>query len=213
MSPLRSLRRALALASLLALAACSPDGGATTAHPTVTTPTTIVAGGGAPRPSTPAPHGSHDAAHGGFVLMDAVHHVELVLDVEAGRHRLHVSDAARAPLPASTFDTVELTIGDERLVMTRTADDAAWQAAGAPAPRRRTDGPVLRDADVRRAVVTIPRQRLRRAVARARARFGAGAGVGAGDGATASSGPGHSARSLHAPHSPPVQIRSYSAWT
>lgn len=86
-------------------------------------------------PSQPAtPHGSHDPAHGGHVLMDATYHVELVLDPEAGRHRAYVSDGARAPLPASTFDKVELTVAGEALAMTRAADDSAWEVAGQPAP-------------------------------------------------------------------------------
>ena len=61
--------------------------------------------------SAPKTHGSHDPAHGGMVLMDGhEHHAELVLDPAGGAHRVYVSDGARNPLPASTFDEVTLTI-------------------------------------------------------------------------------------------------------
>jgi hypothetical protein len=85
-------------------------------------------------PMPPEPHGGHDASHGGMVLMDAEHHVELVLDPVAGAHRLYVSDGARAPLPASTFDAVTLTVAGEVLAMTRADDDRSWQVTGRPAP-------------------------------------------------------------------------------
>ncbi len=86
-------------------------------------------------PGEPAkPHGSHDAAHGGVVMMDAVYHVEIVLDPKAGKHRAYVSDGAREPLPASTFDEVKLTVAGEELTMTRAADDQSWAATGKPAP-------------------------------------------------------------------------------
>jgi hypothetical protein len=95
-------------------------------------------------PATGSPvvkdHGSHDPAHGGMVLMDGHdHHAELVLDPATGAHRVYVSDGARAVLPASTFDTVTLTITQpgaaaEQLAMTRAIDDSHWVAAGKPVP-------------------------------------------------------------------------------
>ncbi len=91
--------------------------------------------GPATTPAPPAkPHGGHDPAHGGLVLMDALHHIEIVLEPKTGAHRLYVTDGARDPLPASTFDAVTLTVAGEQLAMTRTADDAAWTATGKPAP-------------------------------------------------------------------------------
>ena len=89
----------------------------------------------APAPATPAtPHGNHEAAHGGVVMMDATYHVEIVLDPGAGKHRVYVSNGARDPLPASTFDSVTLTVAGEELAMSRAADDTTWQASGKPAP-------------------------------------------------------------------------------
>jgi hypothetical protein len=86
-------------------------------------------------PGKPAkPHGSHDPAHGGLVMMDATYHVEIVLDTKAGNHRVYVSDGARDVLPASTFDGVTLTVAGEELAMSRSADDAVWEATGKPAP-------------------------------------------------------------------------------
>lgn len=86
-------------------------------------------------PGAPAkPHGGHDPAHGGVVMMDASNHAEIVLDTETGKHRVYVSDGAREPLPASTYDAMTLTVAGEALTMTRSADDAYWEAAGRPAP-------------------------------------------------------------------------------
>lgn len=92
----------------------------------------------APTAGTPPAkdHGGHDPAHGGMVLMDGHdHHAELVLDPTTGAHRVYVSDGARAALPASTFDSVTLTVtaaagAPEQLVMTRAADDSHWMVAG-----------------------------------------------------------------------------------
>ncbi len=80
------------------------------------------------------PHGSHDAAHGGVVMMDAEHHVEIVLDATTGKHRAYVSDGARDQLPASTFDEVELTVAGEVLSMTREPGDQFWEVTGKPSP-------------------------------------------------------------------------------
>jgi hypothetical protein len=90
-----------------------------------------------------APHGGHDPAHGGLVLMDAHdHHAELVLDTKGGKHRVYISDGARAALPASTFDEVHLSVARpegaiEKLAITKAADDTHWQAAGTPVPATR----------------------------------------------------------------------------
>ena len=80
------------------------------------------------------PHGGHDPAHGGLVLMDAERHVEVVLDPTTGAHRVYVSDGARQPLAASTLDAVTLTVAGEQLAMTRAADDQSWEAKGRPTP-------------------------------------------------------------------------------
>ncbi len=113
----------VAVAAALALAACSKSDAEKPADKA---------------PSAPAPaqkpHGNHDAAHGGVVMMDAEYHVEIVLDTKAGKHRVYVSDGARDPLPASTFDEVKLTVAGEALAMTRAADDKSWEATGKPAP-------------------------------------------------------------------------------
>lgn len=129
MKSLRSLLFALLATS--AAAACTSPGHDEASGSHAHTPTTS-----APPAVTrqPKPHGSHDPAHGGLVMMDPTYHVEIVLDPKAGQHRVYVSDDMRAALPASTFDAVHLTVAGEQLAMTRSSDDTAWQAAGKPAP-------------------------------------------------------------------------------
>lgn len=91
--------------------------------------------GDAARSSAPAkPHGGHEPAHGGLVMMDAAYHVEIVLDTKAGKHRVYVSDGAREPLLASTFDEMKLTVAGEELALARAADDTFWEGTGKPAP-------------------------------------------------------------------------------
>lgn len=97
----------------------------------------------APATAKPAveEHGNHDPAHGGAVLMDSYdHHAEVVLDPAGESHRVYVSDNTRRALPASTFDTVTLTItrhdaSPEQLPMTRAADDSHWAAKGTAVPK------------------------------------------------------------------------------
>ena len=129
MKSLRSLLFALLAAG--AVAACTnpghDDAGGSHAHPPTATTT-------APVSPQPKAHGSHDPAHGGLVMMDAKYHVEIVLDPKAGQHRVYVSDDVRTVLPASTFDEVKLTVAGEKLAMSRSVDDTAWQAAGRAAP-------------------------------------------------------------------------------
>ena len=129
MKSLRSLLFTL-LAASAAVACTNPghdEASGTHSHtPTTSTPPPV-----SPQPK---PHGSHDPAHGGLVMMDAKYHVEIVLDPEAGRHRVYVSDDMRAVLPASTFDEMKLTVAGEELAMTRASDDSVWEAAGQPAP-------------------------------------------------------------------------------
>lgn len=120
----------VALAAGVALAACS-NGKAD--KPAGASPADHAAGNHA-HVGSAKPHGSHDPAHGGLVMMDAAYHVEIVLDTKAGKHRVYVSDGARDVLPASTFDSMTLTVADEKLAMSRAADDAYWQAVGKPAP-------------------------------------------------------------------------------
>jgi hypothetical protein len=124
---LPTIRTILFAVSALALAACgnSKHDGAHQQH--------------AEAPTPQKTHGGHDPSHGGLVLMDGHdHHAELVLDAAAGAHRLYVSDGARDALPASTFDTVILTVTPpggappEALAMTRAADDSHWVANGKP---------------------------------------------------------------------------------
>lgn len=131
----------IALVAAAALGACS-KGQAGSEGSTSAAPASQPSAGGASAQPVDKPHGSHDPAHGGLVLMDAHHHhVELALDAKSGKHRLYVSDDARAPLPASTFDEVRLSIqrdgaSPEVLAMARSADGAYWEAAGQPVPER-----------------------------------------------------------------------------
>ncbi|MBP6627835.1 MAG: hypothetical protein KA297_00300 [Kofleriaceae bacterium] len=123
-------RAVLAIAAASTIAACTStkhdEAASNHSHTTVVEPVEV---------SPPAkPHGSHDPAHGGLVLMDAQYHVEIVLDTKAGRHRVFVSDNVRAALPASTFNEITLTVAGEELAMTRLGDDSAWEATGKPAP-------------------------------------------------------------------------------
>lgn len=122
----------VALAAAVALAACSNSKADKTAGES---PTAHDHAAGDHAQGGPAkPHGGHDPAHGGLVMMDATYHVEIVLDTKDGKHRVFVSDGARDALPASTFDSVTLTVAGEKLAMTRAADDSVWEATGKPAP-------------------------------------------------------------------------------
>lgn len=86
-------------------------------------------------------HGDHAPTHGGMVLMDSYdHHAEVLLDPTGEHHRVYVSDNTRRALPASTFDTVTLTItrhdgSPEQLAMTRASDDSHWAAKGTAVPK------------------------------------------------------------------------------
>lgn len=84
----------------------------------------------------PGAHADHRARHGGMLLMDGDLHFEVVFD-PAGRHRVHFSDAVRAPLPASVAAEVTLTINrkgaaPEPLVLSRAEDGASWVSSGKP---------------------------------------------------------------------------------
>jgi hypothetical protein len=130
----------------ISVAACSKREQASAAPPPTAVAADAVAAAAdgmmAPSAKPSAPHGGHDPAHGGLVLMDAHdHHAELVLDTKGGKHRVFISDGARAPLPASTFDEVQLSIARpsgpvEKLAMTKAADDTYWQATGTPIPEQ-----------------------------------------------------------------------------
>ena len=132
MHPNRWRSALVALAVTVGLGACSKSDADSAAHDEKP-------GTHAHPPATPAapakPHGSHDPAHGGLVMMDSHdHHFEVVLDAKGGKHRFYLSDAAREPLPASTLDAVTLVVAGEELRMTRAADDRSWEAAGKPTP-------------------------------------------------------------------------------
>lgn len=84
----------------------------------------------------PGAHTDHAARHGGMLLMNGDLHFEVVFD-PAGRHRVHFSDAVRAPLPASVAAEVTLTINrkgavPEPLVLARAEDGASWVSSGKP---------------------------------------------------------------------------------
>jgi hypothetical protein len=90
-------------------------------------------------PEAPPPaHGSHDAAHGGFVLMDATSkHLELVLK-EDGTVEVWLSDMERKVLPASTATSAAVTItppggAAEKITLVRDASDKMWSGKGKPA--------------------------------------------------------------------------------
>ena len=136
-----------ALTAAVALVACSKGGADRRASDNVGGAASPTAPGTAAPPTAPVattapatPHGGHEAAHGGLVLMDAHnHHFELALDPGRGSHQLYVSDDGRAPLPASTFDKVQITVkrpgaAAEELALKRSADDTRWEATGAPVP-------------------------------------------------------------------------------
>jgi hypothetical protein len=87
-------------------------------------------------PLTPVPHGDHSPHHGGIVLMDGDLHFEVILDPE-GHHRVYLTDAVRAELPASAVDDVRITVlrpGEppEPLVPKIDEFGESWVADGRP---------------------------------------------------------------------------------
>lgn len=95
-------------------------------------------------PPSPAPpvaaavaHGDHNPHHKGMVFMHEDLHFEVVLD-PAGRHRIYLTDAVRAELPASAASDVSITIvrpGGRAPEELRPAIDEfgeSWVAIGAP---------------------------------------------------------------------------------
>lgn len=83
-----------------------------------------------------AGHGDHGPRQGGLVFMVSNTHYEVVLD-RTGLHKVFVSDGMRAPVPASTFKDLKLTVkrpgaAPEDLVLARDAADTFWSVQGQP---------------------------------------------------------------------------------
>ncbi len=83
------------------------------------------------------PHGDHDAAHGGFVMMYEDLHFE-VTALPAGGIELYFTDAERAELPAATVSDVAVEIERkdmpiESVTMAISAGGDFWEGASKPA--------------------------------------------------------------------------------
>ena len=83
------------------------------------------------------PHGNHDAAHGGFVMMYEDLHFE-VTALPAGGIELYFTDAARNELPAATASDVAVEIERkgmpiEYVPMAISASGDFWEGASKPA--------------------------------------------------------------------------------
>ncbi|MEE4278253.1 MAG: hypothetical protein V2I82_07310 [Halieaceae bacterium] len=83
-----------------------------------------------------ATHGDHNPAFGGLVLMYGVLHFEIVARPE-GAIQLHLSDAMRTPMPATTVSdvTVEVERADgsfEAVAMALSDAGDFWQGSSAP---------------------------------------------------------------------------------
>jgi hypothetical protein len=97
-----------------------------------------------PPQKRPAParqaHGDHAPHHGGLVLMHGDLHFEVLLDPE-GRHRVYLTDAVRAELPASAASEVTITVlrpGEEQETLALQIDEfgESWVAEGKPVPAK-----------------------------------------------------------------------------
>ncbi len=83
------------------------------------------------------PHGNHDAAHGGFVMMYEDLHFE-VTALPAGGIELYFTDAQRSELPAATVSDVAVEIERkgvpiESVTMAISAGGDFWEGASKPA--------------------------------------------------------------------------------
>lgn len=83
------------------------------------------------------PHGDHDAAHGGFVLMYEDLHFE-VTAVPAGGIQVYFTDAQRSELPAATVSDMAVEIERksmpiESVTMAISAGGDFWEGASKPA--------------------------------------------------------------------------------
>lgn len=83
------------------------------------------------------PHGDHDAAHGGFVMMYEDLHFE-VTALPAGGIQLYFTDAQRSELPAATASDVAVEIERkgvpiESVSMAISAGGDFWEGASKPA--------------------------------------------------------------------------------
>ena len=82
------------------------------------------------------PHGDHDAAHGGFVMMYQDLHFE-VTAVAGGGVQLYFTDAARSELPAATVSDVAVEIESagkaiETVTMSISAGGDFWEGPSKP---------------------------------------------------------------------------------
>ena len=82
-------------------------------------------------------HGTHDPKHGGVVLMSDAYHFEVVANAQ-GQYEVYFTDMARNDLPASTAQSVTLTVkrpsgeSPERIPMTMNDSGDGWKASGTP---------------------------------------------------------------------------------
>lgn len=90
------------------------------------------------RPATASrqAHGDHSPHHGGLVLMHGDLHFEVLLD-PGGRHRVYLTDAVRAELPASAASEVTVEVlrpGEEPETLSLQIDEfgESWIAEGRP---------------------------------------------------------------------------------
>ena len=89
-----------------------------------------------PAPAPRQAHGDHSPHHGGLVLMHGDLHFEVLLDPEGG-HRVYLTDAVRAELPASAASEVTVDVlrpGEEPETLSLQIDEfgESWVAEGRP---------------------------------------------------------------------------------
>jgi hypothetical protein len=89
-----------------------------------------------PAPAPRQAHGDHSPHHGGLVLMHGDLHFEVLLD-PGGRHRVYLTDAVRAELPASAASEVTVDVlrpGEEPETLSLQIDEfgESWVAEGRP---------------------------------------------------------------------------------
>lgn len=97
---------------------------------------------GAVRAHGDKPHGSHDAAYGGLVMMYVDLHFEVVLE-DAGGVKIYYSDAARDELPASVVSDAKVEIlrdgaDPETVVMAISDAGDFWEGASTPVTKMKS---------------------------------------------------------------------------
>jgi hypothetical protein len=98
-----------------------PDRPAATPAPDTAAPDPAANEGTGPPPGV-RPHMDHSPRHGGIVLMQGDHHMELVAD-RSGAVRLYFSDAFRRPIPAARASgVVRFKSGDDVSAVPLSAD-------------------------------------------------------------------------------------------